>query len=220
MKQWKREEKLDPKNARTEKIARAKREKEIKNDLQALNDKRKQKKEGYVSGTDASSIDDVDEELLRKIYLKEIGITIIKAMENFEYNQQEIDMLEKVAKLKEQHGGKLPAPEPPKESTFKNFTLVSDQFMKKEMLKQGVFKPHWNLPTMTPEEWAEDQMKQGLLPGPNSNGNAPKKEEPKSLKEEEEEIDQKTEKDRKFDDFKDTHPTGWGNKNDNYFKRS
>ncbi len=188
--------------------------------IQALQQKQKGKKEGYISGTDKSTIDDEDEELARKIYLKEISVTIIKAMENFEYNQQEVDMLEQVAKLKEKHGGKLPPPEPPKEAPFKPFTLVSDQFMKKEMVKQGVFKPHWNLPTMTPEEWAEDQIAKGLLPGPNSNPTPPKKEEEKSLKQEEEELDQKSEKDRKFDDWKDTHPTGWGNKNDNYFKRS
>jgi hypothetical protein len=75
---------------------------------------------------------------------------------------------------------------------------------------------------MTVEEWAEEQMQLGLMPSPDSmNNNNNNKNQGKKKKEDDEgpEDEEALKKKRDWDDWKDDHPRGAGNQNDNYFKR-
>eukprot|EP01116_Phalansterium_solitarium_P015776 TRINITY_DN3518_c0_g1_i1.p1 TRINITY_DN3518_c0_g1~~TRINITY_DN3518_c0_g1_i1.p1 ORF type:complete len:137 (+),score=23.03 TRINITY_DN3518_c0_g1_i1:465-875(+) len=135
--------------------------------------------------------------------------------------KQEIEMLEQVEKMKREQGGRLRmAPPEPRGPAPKPVTITREMIMqsKRIQLQQQVFQPGHILPTMTPEQWAEEQMRLGLLPSP---GDAPP--EPPNKKEEDEFDEDELEADRRkksaWDDWKDDNPKGAGNKNDHYFKR-
>ncbi len=100
-------------------------------------------------------------------------------------------------------------PQPKEQQSYQNFTIYSTR----EAIAQQVFKPGWNLPTMTIEEWAERQMQLGLLPNPNATNRT------SASKKEKVHEDEKQKQKRDWDDWKDEHTKGEGNKNDNYFRR-
>jgi len=96
---------------------------------------------------------------------------------------------------------------------------------KRQDLQKQVFKTGYSLPTMTLEEWAEhiekqnEQIKQNQ-PAPTKEQLEREKRQNEGIPEKEDESDEKVERDRSFDDWKDSHGKGEGNKNDNYFKRT
>jgi len=192
---------------REEKIARFKREKEAQNLLKEVLIKRNKK--GFKNETEEEEEED---ETLRSFTLLLLDIAIRKSIENYFAVKEEIEMLENVINIKQKSGGKLPTPKE-KPPQFKNFILLPN---KRDQLKRDVFKPNYPLPTMTVEEWAEEEMRLGLMPSPNDP--KPQKSNDKDS-DNEEEDDQKTLKARNWDDWKDDHPRGEGNKNDRYFSR-
>jgi len=207
---------------RAQKIARFKREKFARTQLDdMLKKKRKTKKDngrGYI--TKNSDEDDTDdEEQQRSVTLLLIEVAVYKAIESLELTRQELEMLQEVQQIKQDNNGKLP--EPPKHPPFKNVVILPTT---REQKYQEVFK-RTNVATMTPEEWADEQMRLGFLPTPEGAKKAQeeqtkKQKEAKEKEDTEEVYDMKTWKDRDMDEFKESHPRGSGNKNDHYFRRS
>ncbi|PRP74758.1 hypothetical protein PROFUN_06619 [Planoprotostelium fungivorum] len=203
---------------REEKIARYKREKEASRRLDELNrsneKKERQQRNGYILTVEDDTVD--DEERQRDIYKLILGLGCTKAVEEISAIDNEADMLQQIEEMKLKNGGKL-IREPPtqQQSQFQNFTLLPSK-TKRQEFQEGVFKPSWNLPTMTIEEWADQQIELGLLPGPGTVNQPPQK---KKEKNKDEETEEETRKKREWDDWKDEHPKGQGNMNDNYFKR-
>eukprot|EP01119_Soliformovum_irregulare_P021479 TRINITY_DN7158_c0_g1_i2.p1 TRINITY_DN7158_c0_g1~~TRINITY_DN7158_c0_g1_i2.p1 ORF type:complete len:276 (-),score=80.04 TRINITY_DN7158_c0_g1_i2:57-884(-) len=212
-----REGKLKPELKREEKINRAKREKEtearLKQYLMRVI-KRKQDRESGVLNSDSKSEVEEDDEDERKLELTYIEIAIRKAVEEIEACKEESSMLEQIEKMKLDHGGKLPKEPQNDLPRFQNFVMLPND---RSRLKGKVFGPSYPLPTMTVEEWGEQQMALGNIPAPGSVNQLPKEQEKDYDRDEDD--DRKTMKDRSWDDWKDDHPSGDGNKNDNYFRR-
>jgi len=217
--------KEDANAKRMQKISRFKREKESKKALQELLEKNKntytKKANGYITRVKEDEDEDEDDDS-RKILLAVIQSAILKALTSIDMNLQELEMLVAIEKKKDENGGRLPV-EPPKPAPFKNFTIMPES---REQAYRDVFRMV-NPATMTPEQWAEEQMALGLLPTPEGaqkameeGKKAEKEKKEREMDELEEDTDAKTLKDRNWDDWKDDHPRGALNKNDHYFKRS
>eukprot|EP01114_Cavostelium_apophysatum_P001083 TRINITY_DN1092_c0_g1_i2.p1 TRINITY_DN1092_c0_g1~~TRINITY_DN1092_c0_g1_i2.p1 ORF type:complete len:360 (-),score=87.28 TRINITY_DN1092_c0_g1_i2:923-1954(-) len=209
---------------RMEKISRAKREKQVEKQLQELLSKQQKAQnlnaKGYLTKPKEDD-DDEDDEDTREIMLAIIKSSIYKGITSLDMNEQEFSMLLQIEKEKQKHGGQLP-PEPPRQAPFKNFTIHPNT---REEVYRDVFKIV-NPATMTPEQWAEEQMALGLLPTPEGaakaqaeNDQKEREKKEKEYDEDEDEVDKKTMKDRNWADWKDEHPYGEGNKNDHYFRR-
>src|SRR5690606_21764862 len=79
---------------------------------------------------------------------------------------------------------------------------------KRQELMKGVFRPGHNLPTMTIDEYLEQEGRRGNIL---SGGTEPPKK--KEIDDNDEAaIDAETIKARNWDDFKDENPKGWGNR--------
>jgi len=214
-----RETPLDPQERRKEKISRFKREKEAtQNYLELLRKRtegRKQKENGFLSSTP----DEEDEEETRDLTKTIIDLSIRKALESLEISQQELSMLTQIEKIKKEHGGTIPKPIE-QESMIKTFTIPS-QLTQREEVTSTVFQPGYPVHTLTPEQWADQQIQLGLLPQGNSNNNNNNKKKDEEEDEEDEiENEKATLKSREWDNWKDDNPKGSGNKNDRYFRRT
>jgi immunoglobulin-binding protein 1 len=84
------------------------------------------------------------------------------------------------------------------------FTLLD----KRAQLQQGVFRPDYNLPTMSIDEYLEEERRRGgiIEGGGEKSGIRPEVDE-----DDLEKADQETMKQRAWDDFKEANPKGSGN---------
>ncbi|KAF9912196.1 hypothetical protein EC991_000607 [Linnemannia zychae] len=219
-----------PKDAATrrgEKIARFKREKEMRNQIEEFHKILGTTNSGY-EGELSSELEDQ----YRDFVLLHLQYAIFQTMEQLVSIQQEIPMLQQMAERKAAQGsndnraanrskddardGKVD------DSTIWNATgpLMDPQgrplrpFMitnKRNEMMKGVFRPGHSLPTMTIEEYLDQEMECGnFLSGGTEE---PKKKEADDN--DEEAINAETIKARNWDDFKDDNPKGWGNKGGN-----
>lgn len=169
------------------------------------------------------------EDQYRDFVLLHLQYAIFQTMEQLVGIQQEIPMLQQMAERKAAEGsndsrasdrtahdardGKVDS------STIWNATgpLMDPQgrplrpFMitnKRAEMMKGVFRPGHSLPTMSIEEYLDQEMERGnFLSGGTEE---PKKKEADDN--DEEAINAETIKARNWDDFKDDNPKGWGNK--------
>ncbi|KAF9150851.1 hypothetical protein BG015_007328 [Linnemannia schmuckeri] len=216
-----------PKDAATrrgEKIARFKREKEMRNQIEEFHKILGTTNSGY-EGELSSELEDQ----YRDFVLLHLQYAIFQTMEQLVSIQQEIPMLQQMAERKAAQGlndnraanrsaddvrdGKVDS------STIWNATgpLMDPQgrplrpFMitnKRAEMMKGVFRPGHSLPTMSIEEYLDQEMERGnFLSGGTEE---PKKKEADDN--DEEAINAETIKARNWDDFKDDNPKGWGNK--------
>ncbi|KAK3840498.1 MAG: TAP42-like protein [Linnemannia elongata] len=216
-----------PKDAATrrgEKIARFKREKEMRNQIEEFHKILGTTNSGY-EGELSSELEDQ----YRDFVLLHLQYAIFQTMEQLVGIQQEIPMLQQMAERKAAQGssddrasnrsaddardGKVDS------STIWNATgpLMDPQgrplrpFMitnKRAEMMKGVFRPGHSLPTMSIEEYLDQEMERGnFLSGGTEE---PKKKEADDN--DEEAVNAETIKARNWDDFKDDNPKGWGNK--------
>ena len=84
------------------------------------------------------------------------------------------------------------------------FTLLD----KRQRLQEGVFRPDHNLPTMSIDEYLEEERRRGGIidGGGDKSGVRPEIDEDDMAQ-----VDEETMKDRRWDDFKDNNPKGVGN---------
>ncbi|KAG9065199.1 hypothetical protein KI688_002522 [Linnemannia hyalina] len=215
-----------PKDAATrrgEKIARFKREKEMRNQIEEFHKILGTTNSGY-EGELSSELEDQ----YRDFILLHLQYAIFQTMEQLVGIQQEIPMLQQMAERRAAQGsndnraanraaddtsdGKV-------DSTIWNATgpLMDPQgrplrpFMitnKRAEMMKGVFRPGHSLPTMSIEEYLDQEMERGnFLSGGTEE---PKKKEADDN--DEDAVNAETIKARNWDDFKDDNPKGWGNK--------
>lgn len=202
---------LDPASRREDKIANFKLEKQINEKINYF-EKRYPK---FISGEDDE--DSVDDEALRELYIEKLRLYSIKAFTHLEMTSMELQVLKnRPAQIEE-------VKEAPKVDEFgytervefkqgkgllskegkvlQPFTIVS----KRDELKEKVFGYGQYLPTMTVEEYIEEEIKRGGIKTETVTG------EEKSDSDSDDDDDEKIYEKRKWDDFKDYHFKGEGN---------
>uniref|UniRef100_UPI0037E75513 immunoglobulin-binding protein 1 n=1 Tax=Semicossyphus pulcher TaxID=241346 RepID=UPI0037E75513 len=151
-----------------------------------------------------------DDEVSREFYLLNMRRWISVSLEELESIEQEEQILENMDVLKQ---GKQPAqpPRPP----MKPFILT------KNAVQAQVFGAGYpSLPTMTVDDWYDQHRKHGALPDQGIPSRVAVEEDSDAKEREEEEKEKKAENDdeesltkaRNWDDWKDTHRRGYGNR--------
>jgi hypothetical protein len=204
---WHRETQLQPTARRTEKINRARRERELQQALEQL-----QKRRGSNPANEEEGDDHVDEELERELWLNTIQLAILKAIHELEAIEQELPFAERmsVTETARELDVKRAQQERPKslQEDTKLVPLGEGQLPSKATERarkqQDVFRPSWNLPTVSVEEAAAVEMRFAAKSKPEGSAEA--------SDDEEDESDEALRKAREWDEYKDTHPIGWGNR--------
>ncbi|XP_065666407.1 immunoglobulin-binding protein 1 isoform X2 [Hydra vulgaris] len=144
----------------------------------------------------------VDEDQMRKFYMDWLHLWINKAIENIPMIKSELLILKHMKQIKQ---GKVEPTPPRKERMPMKPILITRDMIKNSVLGYG----YKNLPEMTIEECIEKEIKEGkiLLEYNKSNLNRPEKKD-SDEEEDEEELGHK----RAWDEWKDTHRRGEGNK--------
>ncbi|KAF3401370.1 hypothetical protein DPV78_005213 [Talaromyces pinophilus] len=209
--------KNDAANRREVKVARFREEKELK-----------QKLEYFTQNESRLQSDDV---ATRKLYLAEISLYTHQTFQSLDMIAQELDMLSQMRNAppvsalqndprsretdKNNYSERLDAPlsqllkggrSGPLLSKagkpLQPFTLTN----KRTALQQGVFRPGHNLPTMSIDEYLEEERRRGgILEGGTSN------EMPEPDEDDLHKADEETMKARAWDEFKEDNPRGSGN---------
>lgn len=155
-----------------------------------------------------------DEEMQREFCFLLLKNWINKALEELPAIYQESEMLEYMAKLKERgEDFEQAASKDSKQKPMKPFVLLRDK------LQAQVFGAGYpSLPTMTLEEFYQKEINEGKIQldsrNPTPQEEAEQKEASEIKKEEEVETDDPAalQKAREWDDWKDDHRRGWGNR--------
>lgn len=152
-----------------------------------------------------------EDEIVRDFYLLNIRKWIAVSLEEIESIDQEIEILKRMDVLKQSSG----QPSQPKRPPMKPFILTKDAVQAKVF---GAGYP--SLPTMTVDDWYDQHRKQGCLPdqgiprAPSSSADFDAEEQEREGRERQEENDDEEalKKARDWDDWKDTHRRGYGNR--------
>ncbi|NWR66132.1 IGBP1 protein, partial [Bucorvus abyssinicus] len=152
-----------------------------------------------------------DEDQIREFDLLQIRQWIHTSLEEIESIDQEMVILRSRATAKQPsappHGTSRPARTP-----LKPFILTRNAAQAKVF---GAGYP--GLPTMTVDDWYEQRGRQGLVSGQSAPQRAPgptdeELQKQQQEKKEEEDDEEALQKARNWDDWKDTHPRGYGNR--------
>ncbi|XP_064015077.1 immunoglobulin-binding protein 1 isoform X2 [Pogoniulus pusillus] len=152
-----------------------------------------------------------DEDQIREFYILQIQKWINTSLEEIESIDQEMVILRSRATAKQSsappHGPTRPARTP-----LKPFILTRNAAQAKVF---GAGYPA--LPTMTVDDWYEQRGKQGVVPAQTVPQRAPgitdeELQKQQQEKKEEEDDEEALQKARNWDDWKDTHPRGYGNR--------
>lgn len=142
----------------------------------------------------------VEEEVQREIYLSQIKLWVMRVEDEIYNINCELPMLEHMEKIR---GGQVKQRPIIKPKVMKPFILV-----KSELQKQVFGAGYPSLPTMTLDEFYDQEMKR-IVEEQERQKNQPKPVEPEDPDEETEESLAKA---RAWDDWKDTHRRGEGNR--------
>ncbi|KAK9324083.1 TAP42-like protein [Lipomyces orientalis] len=210
----------DPGAQRVAKIAKFKREKEIEKKVKDLRARNLDRGNGHD--------DDADDEVARELYLKQIELFVERAFDALQALDSELEILAFAADRpvpperqeppvdesrtgKDDYSERVDAPlrgtQPMLSAEGKvnrPFTIVSSR----DQIKKNVFKPDYVLPTMTIDEYLEEERRRGNIiegGGPDSEKKVDKDED------NEEENDQETYRLRQWDEFVEANPRGSGN---------
>ncbi|KAK2903780.1 immunoglobulin-binding protein 1 [Channa argus] len=153
-----------------------------------------------------------DDEVTRDFYLLNIRRWITVSLEEIESIDQEMEILKKMDFLKQNETKQPPRPGRP---PMKPFILTKDAVQAKVF---GAGYP--SLPTMTVDDWYEQHSKHGVLPDQGMPRRIAVEEDSDEKEREEEEKERQAENDdeeslqkaRNWDDWKDDHRRGYGNR--------
>lgn len=205
---------LEAMNAEREaKIRRFKEGKERRERLHALEERRKEEK--------------LSEEEERKYWLENVDDWVSKALDDLTSLKEEREILEFMARRSA--GEAVPEPPKPQKKSNGNPFAGRPFILTRDAVQKQVFGAGYpSLPSMTVEEWYDEQAALGLLPTPDQSrsqmdqamkANDPDvrraEEEGKEIEEERKEEGDDEDKRRKkieWDDWKDDHRRGWGNR--------
>ncbi|KAI1817968.1 TAP42-like family protein [Poronia punctata] len=213
----------DPNARRNAKIANFKAEKELKQKLD------------YMRHSPRYTEDGGDDEAVRELYLANVALCIHQTFQSLEGINREMEVIaqapiplfpqittveederrRKESIANDDYSEKLDAPFR-LQSGFKGpllskegkplrpFTLVGNR----QELQRGVFRPGHNLPTMSIDEYLEEEKRRGgiIEGGGEASGRQPEPDEDNIEK-----ADQETMKAREWDEFKESNPRGSGN---------
>nr|XP_021393406.1 immunoglobulin-binding protein 1 isoform X2 [Lonchura striata domestica] len=180
--------------SRTAKIERYKQKKELENKLASMSS-------SVESGT-------ADEDQIREFYILQIQKWIGTSLEEIESIDQELVILKSRDAARQAPAGPR-GPSRPARAVVKPFILTRDAAQARVF---GAGYP--GLPTMTVDDWYEQRRRQGIVSTPQRVPGASDEEMQKQQQEAEEEEDDEEalRKARDWDDWKDTHPRGYGNR--------
>ncbi|KAL9625203.1 MAG: hypothetical protein Q9160_000605 [Pyrenula sp. 1 TL-2023] len=205
----------DAAGRRSIKIARLQEERTIKAKLQALRDR--------------SSEHNVDDEVLREIYLADVELCANKSFAELDLLSQELEMLKSASTNtpdsrddershrqapQDSYSDRLDRPPrellrgsggpilDPKGRPLQPFTITD----KRDRIRKGIFKPGHNLPTMSIDEYLEEERKRGgILDGES------KAESTIYDEDDVKQADEETMKTRAWDEFTESNSRGSGN---------
>ncbi|KAI8580727.1 hypothetical protein K450DRAFT_235661 [Umbelopsis ramanniana AG] len=207
---------LNVATSREQKIDRYKREKETEakiKELQEILDKA-----GDTSGEGDMDVEDIERDLVMSL----VQFQIIKSLEHLQSIDQEYVMVLEMEKMRERAArgdtSDQRSPQPridPRNATgpllsktgtpLRPFIITS----KRQELKDQVFRPGWALPTMTIDEYLQQEEERGNhIKG--GGKDQPKK--PEIDDNDYEALDAETMKARDWDVYKEDNPKGWGNR--------
>ncbi|NXA84512.1 IGBP1 protein, partial [Thryothorus ludovicianus] len=191
--------------SRAAKIERYKQKKELENKLASMSS-------SVESGT-------ADEDQIREFYILQIQKWIGTSLEEIESIEQELVILRGRDAAKQAPAGPR-GPSRPARTPLKPFILTRDAAQARVF---GVGYP--GLPTMTVDDWYEQRRKQGIVsqqgfgepgsppcPCPPAGAGDEELRKQQQEAEEEEDDEEALRKARDWDDWKDTHPRGYGNR--------
>mmetsp|Transcript_32758 Transcript_32758/g.76171 ORF Transcript_32758/g.76171 Transcript_32758/m.76171 type:complete len:352 (-) Transcript_32758:64-1119(-) len=209
---------FDPQTKRDEKIARYKRSKELDEKVAYLFAKKRQVLGDEFQWGAGSSF---DEDMERDLVLSLLRRACAAVAESIASAEQELPLLEMMIA----RGGPSAAPPQEPVASEKPFILrIQDKAELMRIYKEMVFQCPYELPTVTLAEAADHEMeqmrrRQELQGGHERRMKAMEDERwysgDRYGSKEEEELEEKTYKDRDWDDWKDEHPWGSGNKGGN-----
>ncbi|XP_065266442.1 immunoglobulin-binding protein 1 isoform X1 [Emys orbicularis] len=184
-------------SSRQAKIERYKQKKEVENRLASM--------KAFVESGQA------EEEQIREFYVLQIQKWITTSLDEIESIDQEMVILRGRNALKQASAPPQTSQHP--RTAMKPFILTRDAMQAKVL---GAGYP--SLATMTVNDWYEQRCKQGIMPDKGkpqtttadlSEEELQKEQQEKKVEEDDEETLQKT---RAWEDWKDTHPRGFGNR--------
>ncbi|NWV33441.1 IGBP1 protein, partial [Grantiella picta] len=191
--------------SRTAKIERYKQKKELENKLASMSS-------SVESGT-------ADEDQVREFYILQIQKWIGTSLEEIESIDQELVIL-KSRDAARQAPASSRGPSRPARAPIKPFILTRDAAQARVF---GAGYP--GLPTMTVDDWYEQRRRQGVVsqqgfgepaspacPSPPAGAVDEESQKQQQEKKEEEDDEEALQKARDWDDWKDTHPRGYGNR--------
>ncbi|NXE00157.1 IGBP1 protein, partial [Chaetorhynchus papuensis] len=180
--------------SRAAKIERYKQKKELENKLASM----------------SSSVESgmADEDQIREFYVLQIQKWIGTSLEEMESIEQELVILKSRDAARQAPAGPR-GPSRPARAPMKPFILTRDAAQARVF---GAGYP--SVPSMTVNDWYEQRQRQGVVPTPQRVPGASDEELQKQQQETEEEEDDEEalKKARDWDDWKDTHPRGYGNR--------
>ncbi|KAJ1345351.1 hypothetical protein BSLG_000864 [Batrachochytrium salamandrivorans] len=210
---------------RNEKTQRFKMEKELKGRLQMLTEQLRLKgAANSASGDNAGDLDGDDVE--REIVMATVQLMVLKSIASLRMIKDEREMLEFAKKRREAQQTMMASGSVDTENRVEmaasrrrlaDYTgplmdtkgkplrpfVVRSQ---RETVKEGVFRPGHNLPTMTIDEYLEREMERGNF----LSGGTKRPEKYVAPDNDNDAIETEMYKARAFDEFKDDNPRGWG----------
>jgi len=153
--------------------------------------------------------DTIEDEMTREYHLDWLKLWVNKSIDNITMNNRELEMLQ----FMESRGGKV-EPVKPDLPPMKPFLITRD------MIQKQVFGAGYrSLPTMTEDEYFEKELREGKIvmdynnskiQSGDKNGDVEEK-----VESEDDDDEEKLQKARAWDEWKDTHRRGEGNKERN-----
>ncbi|VEU21009.1 DEKNAAC101971 [Brettanomyces naardenensis] len=204
----------DPVMRRQSKIENYKKEKAFREALEVLQDR--------------ETLENMDDEVVRKILVDQLRYYALKSFQDLEDNLMEVELLKNMTKFEEEptktdeqdvrvkgkfdkgYTDKLESIERPVLSkdgrVLRPFTIVPSK--NREETRREVQGTGQKLPTMTVEEFVDHELKNGGMVAPS---NTNEHEDNADREDDYRYQDQETYRKREFDEFKDSHRKGSGN---------
>lgn len=198
------QEPLDQNTKRQQKVQRFKREREIK--AKMANVQMKRMHIAHIQDEDGVA-DDQDEESERETSLLQIELETMKAVEQTQMLQQEVDLLEHAASIPRDQRQQGPRPPPP--DVMQHLLGAASNLQgQRQNLQSQVFRPTVALPTVSVEQQGMIELQRMQEAQQKEAAAAAYK---AAHEDSDEDSDAKVDKQRAWDDWKDENPSGWGN---------
>ncbi len=198
-------------------IARAKKDKQLREEMAAAVFRRDQRRRARGEGEEEDDDEDEDDRLIALTWAKYM---VVKALDALRVLDQEADMLQQIAKMARDNPKELDDARMARRAFQEDFStkvrealaslppVANDRDRRRE-IQEAVFRPGHRLPTVTIEEFAQQEVEQAMERDRKSKEAQAQKAQVDS--EDEAEIDKKTYKARQWDEFRDNNPKGAGN---------